>query len=402
MRIRTFADTNLRTNKFIDKANNIHNNQYDYSQMNYVNSYTPVEIICATHGSFLQRPRVHLEGGKCPSCLKTNRADTDKRTSKFIETAKQVHGDKYDYSDIIYVNSYTPVRIICKIHGPFVQTPTIHINSKSPLGRAAGCQQCATAHRNTNLTKFIQQSQAVHGDYYDYSHVDLIGVKDKVEIICPKHGRFVQIATQHMSGRECHACAWAKRTTTLEQFIEKCRTTHGNKYDYSNTNYINCHTKVDVMCPAHGVFSVDPVLHWRRTGCPSCNVNYSKGNQIIKHYLQEHKIEFIEEHRFDDCRSIYPLPFDFYVKSHNLLIEFDGKHHTAPVQRSNKDTTEKMTERFELTQKHDNIKNEYAKKNDIKLLRIPYQSFSKLTEILSDALLKAGRPALRQLELARI
>lgn len=139
--------------EFIEKANQLHNNKYDYSQVNYVNSRTKVVIICPVHGSFEQSPSSHLQGNGCPKCARlwtekhrrnlqeSSRKSRGMTTDKWIARAKSVHGDKYDYSRTVYVNQRTDVEIICPIHGVFTQKADSHI-------RGCGCRACGNMSDN--------------------------------------------------------------------------------------------------------------------------------------------------------------------------------------------------------------------------------------------------------------
>ena len=104
----------MTTEDFISKAIAVHGEKYDYSKVEYVNTLTKVTIICPIHGVFEQRPKVHLGGCGCPYCGSSSRT-----TETFIKAARRVHGDKYDYSKVKYINSYTEVTIICPNHGEF-------------------------------------------------------------------------------------------------------------------------------------------------------------------------------------------------------------------------------------------------------------------------------------------
>jgi len=119
------------TNKFINKAKKIHGDKYDYSQVNYVNNKIKIKIICPTHGAFEQTPNDHLTGYGCPDCGGSKRLTTD----KFINKAKEIHADRYDYSLCDYKTTKTKVKLICPTHGVFEITPNNHLNGK-------GCRQC--------------------------------------------------------------------------------------------------------------------------------------------------------------------------------------------------------------------------------------------------------------------
>jgi len=128
----------LDTVGFIKKAREIHKDIYDYSKVNYINADTKIIIICKIHGEFTQQPDFHLNRKcGCPKCV--NKSDT----LQFIEKAKKIHKDIYDYSKVQYINNRTPVIIICKIHGEFIQEPNTHINLK------CGCPNCV------NKTEFL-------------------------------------------------------------------------------------------------------------------------------------------------------------------------------------------------------------------------------------------------------
>lgn len=122
-----------------------------------------------------------------------------KTTIQFVSEAKEIHGDKYDYSNTIYVRSDKKVTIKCPKHGYFWQVPSEHL-------RGQGCPECAGNKRKTTL-EFIEESKNIHGNKYDYSKAEYINGRTKVCIICPTHGEFWQIAGSHISGFGCPQCS---------------------------------------------------------------------------------------------------------------------------------------------------------------------------------------------------
>ena len=248
----------LTTETFIEKAIAIHGDRYDYSSVNYVNSISKVTIICPDHGPFSQTPGSHLANAGCPDCGGRKPLTTE----TFIEKAKAVHGDRYDYSSVNYVDAHTRVTIICPDHGPFSQVPDAHLN------KAAGCPDCAGNKPLTTET-FIKRAIAVHGDRYDYSSVNYVSNNTKVTIICPTHGAFEQRPADHALAKHgCPDCAG--KNTTTESFIEKARAIHGDRYDYLQVNYVNNNTKVTIICRDHGPFQQTPSNHLSKQGCPDC------------------------------------------------------------------------------------------------------------------------------------
>jgi len=174
--------------KFIKDSIEVHGDLYDYSLVNYKKCYIKVKIICKEHGTFEQKPNNHLSGQGCSKCGAVNRINsTSKTTEEFIERAKKVHGDLYDYSLVDYKNSYTKVKIICNEHGVFEQRPNGHLQGLI-------CKPCSVSHRADISRKttedFIKKSREVHGNLYDYNLVDYRNNQEKVKIICKEHGVF--------------------------------------------------------------------------------------------------------------------------------------------------------------------------------------------------------------------
>jgi len=134
---------------FIEKSNLIHNFEFDYSLVNYVNSYTKVKIICKKHGIFEQKPSQHLLGQKCPKCKYNN---MDNNLLSFSKKSNLIHNNFYDYSLVDYVNSYTKVKIICKKHGIFEQKPKDHVNSKQ------GCPICNLSKGENNIKLILENN----------------------------------------------------------------------------------------------------------------------------------------------------------------------------------------------------------------------------------------------------
>ena len=132
----------LTTKEFTEKAKKVHGDKYDYSLVKYINSRTKINIICPEHGLWLQQANAHLQGQGCLYCGKILQGGKF-TTDKFIEKAKAIHGNKYDYSLVEYIDMHTKVKIICPKHGEFKQKPTSHIHQKS------GCSKCVGKNKPT-------------------------------------------------------------------------------------------------------------------------------------------------------------------------------------------------------------------------------------------------------------
>jgi hypothetical protein len=293
-----------------------------------------------------------------------------KTVGEFIEQSKKIHGDKYDYTLTDYKNNNTKVQIICHIHGSFTIRPNDHLSKK------VGCNKCNNAGKSKNdnmRSKILERFKNIHKDKYDYSLMNYVNFDTKINIICPIHGIFNQTPHHHVNGHGCSKCKGLCRLTT-EEFITKSKNIHGDRYDYSLTNYKNNRTKIKVLCKIHKEFEVTPNDHMsKKSGCPTCQT--SKGEISVENYLKENGIKFVKQHIFKDCRNQLPLPFDFYLPDFNTCIEYDGALHFKSIEWFGGDET------LLKTKKRDYIKNEYCKKNGIKLIRIKYDDKRGLSEI---------------------
>jgi len=299
----------LRLNEFIKKATEKHGEKYDYSKVIYKNSKTPVIIICnICNNEFEQIRNTHLIGdGGCKICVKNKFKQNRTFTNEiFINKAKEIHGDKFDYSYVNYIDSQTHVTIICfSCNNTFKTIPNNHLRGK-------GCKKCATKLNAEKLKKsqeqFIKECREKHKDeiglpIYDYSLVEYKSTHKKIIIICKTHGRFEQCPSDHLSGKSCNECGILKRTInqtfTQKQFLEKAFEKHGNKYDYSQVNYINSQTKIIIKCNiCNYIFEQQPNSHLQGCGCDKCahKKNHDEQriskNDIIMKCIQKHGNKF--------------------------------------------------------------------------------------------------------------
>jgi hypothetical protein len=289
--------TKLTVEEFIKKSKEVHGDKYDYSKLEYKNSTTKVCITCPNHGDFFQTPNNHLRGQGCSRCCGGIKSTTE----NFIKKAREVHGDKYDYSKVEYKNSTTKVCIICPNHGDFFQTPSSHLNGK-------GCSKCGL--RTLTTDWFIGKSIEVHGDKYDYSKVKYNGTKEKVCIICPEHREFYQTPNSHLQGKGCPRCVSTYRLST-EEFIEKSKSVHNCLYDYSKVDYKNSYTPVEIFCKIHGYFSQTPNSHLSGSGCPKCNNGFSSDSKLS--LLSDSDVEHLSVHQLIELIGQNLLPADFKV-----------------------------------------------------------------------------------------
>ena len=212
----------------IEDFKKVHGNKYDYSKVEYKKALEKVCIICPEHGEFWQTPNSHLYGRGCPKCgiekasnnikkalsqIKRKKPDGKRKTiDSFIEKSKEVHGNKYDYSKVNYINNHTKVCIICPEHGEFWQTPTNHMSGQN-------CPLCSHISRVKNKTKrlneFIEKANIIHRYLYKYDKAVYKTARTNIIITCPKHGDFKQTPDNHLKGCGCPKC----QTSILENKV---------------------------------------------------------------------------------------------------------------------------------------------------------------------------------------
>jgi phage FluMu protein Com len=284
----------------------------------------------------------------------------------FLEKANLKHKQKYNYNNFVYINSKIKGLISCEEHGDFYQSPNDHLQGH-------GCPRCAGLNKKTTQ-EFIEIATKIHGDKYDYSEFVYCGINVKGIIICKKHGSFLQKPSEHIHSKSgCKKCSGHYRQTTQE-FIDKSNKIHNFAYEYLDT-YKTKKTKFKIRHKkCDKIFYQTPEGHMRGYGCPYCKS--SKGEKIIKEFLEENKILFDIEKRFSDCKNKTELPFDFYLVDKNLLIEYDGEQHFKEIKSWG------GKKRLDYVKNNDKIKDEFARSNGIKLLRISYKEFDKIREIL--------------------
>jgi hypothetical protein len=278
-----------------------------------------------------------------------------KLTNKeFIEKSLLKHGNRWDYSKTIYNGSKNKIVIICREHGDFIQTASDHLSG-------CGCPKCDPTKRLTE-EEFIKKSLLVHGERWNYSKV-VYGRNnyDLVEIICNRHGSFTQRPWAHLRGQGCPKCVNNKIMKT-EEFIKRSKEKHGNRWDYSISEYSGRRKDVSIICKDHGLFKQEARVHLEGFGCKMCNGSRLE-NYLLKK-LKDIKEPFQINKKFKDCKNKKPLPFDFYLPVRNILIECDGIQHKKPIEYFGGE------ERLKYQVNNDKIKTNWAKENNIELVRL--------------------------------
>ncbi|MCK9445483.1 hypothetical protein M0Q50_01150 [bacterium] len=273
----------LTTEYFVKKSMIIHNNKYDYSLVEYINSETKVKIICPIHGIFEQSPYCHLINKGCLQCLYDSKKTT---LDEFTKKSMIIHNNKYDYSLVEYINARIKVKIICPIHGIFEQSPYCHLINK-------GCPMCS-GNKKLTKEKFEEKSNIIHNNYFDYSLVIYINNSTKVKIICPEHGIFEQKPSNHLNGKKCTLCANINRRLKLIKRLEE--------------NKLNGHQLVP---------------NFNKDACKLFDDISLKEGIHIQHAMNGGEF-YIKELGYW---------VDGYDKENNIVYEFDEKHHNNKLEK---------------------------------------------------------------------
>lgn len=307
------------TSQIITKFKKQHGDIYDYSKVEFQGSHTKVIIICPEHGEFQQTPAIHLRGSACPICGKRKKGKNRRNTPEaWLDQARAIHGDRYDYSPTIYRTNRTKITINCKIHGPFEILPYNHI-------KGSGCKLCNLS-SDAQLNGFdpLVEFKPIHGERYDYSNFVYTTSQTPSEIICRDHGSFFQSPYSHKKGHGCPECGRdntiKSKTYTQNEIINKFYDVHGNLYDYSKTKFIRTESPVTIICKKHGEFQQWPKNHLQGHGCPKCSNTISNAEIQIGDFIETLGIEVIRNTR----KLIPPKEIDIYLPEYKLGIEYCG------------------------------------------------------------------------------
>lgn len=275
----------ISNDEYIAYVKVVHDDLYDYSKTEYKKSTGKICIICPIHGEFYQRASNHREGQGCKKCASASLRDKLlKSTETLLTQFKNVHGDYYDYSNVVYNSRSGDVEIVCPKHGTFKQNPRDHI-------KGCGCRLCGNERiskaRSNGVVELIKKFNKKHGNKYDYGFIEYEGMNTHVKIICPIHGEFSQTPSCHLMGG-CKKCGIDKLKHDTVRVVKDFRKIHKDLYDYSLVEYIDNQTPVNIICKSHGVFQQRPCTHKSGYKCPKC---YGKGfntQEIVEKFITKH------------------------------------------------------------------------------------------------------------------
>lgn len=314
--------------EFIERARAKHGDKYDYTLVRYRTIGERIKIICPKHGVFEQVAQTHLRSG-CYQCRNERIGQSkQKSTDDFLQRAKAVHGDKYDYRQTVYKKALEPVTIICPEHGVFHQKPSKHLSGQ-------GCPKCGVVKQAVRQTltqeDFLQRSHAAHGDRYDYSKSVYVSGSQPLTATCRKHGDFQIRPSSHWNGAGCPECykeaVGARFRSNTQEFIQKAQAVHGTAYDYRLADYQGSKANVAIKCPKHGVFWQLPNDHLDGHGCSACNKSfhgYSKAAQEMIDYLESFGVETLPEYRLSYDKGDNWWRVDVFLPDYGIAIDYNG------------------------------------------------------------------------------
>lgn len=338
----------------------------------YVNNRTKILLRHNKCGNeFLITPHSFLRGSRCLKCSIKENSDKQRKTQEeFVNEINNLYNNEYTILGK-YINSGTKILVRHKKCGYEWETYPNH------LLRGHRCPNCYGSKKKTT-EQFKQDLYDKYGDEYT-----VLGeyINNKTEILI-RHNKcgneWYTKPNYILSGYQCPKCYGNIKKST-EQFKKEIYNLYGDEYEVLGEYHGNKRKILMKHNKCGCEWMVIPNNILRGSTCPVCNE--SKGENKITEWLRQNNINYIKEYKFEDCKHIRPLPFDFYLPDYNICIEYDGEQHFEPVDFSSKDY-KKALRQFKLIQKRDEIKNNYCKSNNIKLIRIPYTQFDNIEDIL--------------------
>jgi hypothetical protein len=324
----------LTQDEVVRRIKETHGDTYDLSKFIYTTQRSKSIFICKIHGEFLSQPKEVWGGTGCPECGKEKFIKPISKWENVIEKLNKIHGDEYKYFPETYKGVSKRVKVKCKTHN-YIWTVRV-----MELLKGEGCPKCRYVKSSEKLVlkvpEFIKRSRKTHGDKYDYSKVHQFKQqkKERVTIICPTHGEFKQKPFDHWwSGSGCPKCWEEIRSEVLtspwEEVIKSFRETHGDKYQYNRSDYINSSSKLRITCPKHGEFLQDVTSHKHGQGCPKCGRERisefltTPWEEVLKSFRETHKNEY---EYTPETYTLLDNPMEMFCKKHGRFEQTPKIH----------------------------------------------------------------------------
>jgi len=324
----------INKDEFVKLANEKHNNKFDYSNSEYVNITTAIDIICPVHGAFSQTPTRHLSGNF--GCIKCSVDSQSNKADGFINKLNDKFPNKFNTSKVVYTNNKSHVNLICNDCGcDFNIRPDILLSKSTH-----GCPDCSivigSQLRLLESNEVIGNIKNKFGNQFSFEKFKYSGNKTKFTLICKDHGEFETTYNSIIKDCTIYGCPKCANEYlgelyryTTDEFIDAAKLVHDNVYCYSKTIYgKTCEDKVIITCNKHGDFYQTPHAHLAGQGCPSCGCISSACELEICKYFDSLGISYIRRLRNS---SIMNKEIDIYLPDYKVGIEYNGSiyHHSS-------------------------------------------------------------------------
>jgi len=298
--------------------------QEEIDNCGFTGTKNKIKRVCKIHGEYYTAAQAFLSKGHgCPTCGHESTASKKTKTiEQVIEGFRSTHGDRYDYSRVVYVRGRDKVEIVCRDHGSFWQAPETH-------SKGVGCPACgvkkASDARMFTTEEFIAKAQQLQVDYnIDYTNFVYRGWKTEHEFTCKLHGAFYKTPENHIKGAGCPECGILSRRDSRiseEKLLGRFLEVHGDTYSYPESlEGVKIKDKILVSCPIHGDFLNIVGKHAMGQGCPKCACIGSKGERSLYNYVKDLGVKV----KGNDRKVLNGKELDIYIKSHKLAIEYNG------------------------------------------------------------------------------
>lgn len=254
---------------------------------------------------------------------------------------------KIEKNDLKVTNYINEKEVLCKCNNCGYE---IQDNYRNLSYKKFRCKYCELLSTSILLKNNEVEIQRIKGGY--------------VYLKCSKGHLYTQDRRNLLAGKKCKQCYLENKSYTKDRVITEIKNIHGDYYKYNFLNFKNLHSKIEIECKKGHIFKQKVANHLQGKGCPICRE--SVGERTIVNFLNKNRIEYVRQKKFDDCKYLSKLAFDFFIPNANLIIEYDGIQHFKPIKLFGGE------KEFEKTKIRDQIKNDYCLKNKIELIRISY------------------------------
>lgn len=297
----------LTTEEFIRRSKLKQKVEYGYEKVNYINQYKEVIINCRKHGDFLQIPKSHMLGFGCSKCGDILNSKNKKGKSKphklnleeIVNKSKKLFN--YDYSDSYLMNNLTINNIKCEIHGYFNKRISNHLYQKQ------GCTICTS--NKLDIDKFVNRSNLIHQNKYDYTKFEYVNNYTKSIIICDKHGYFLQTPSKHLDGQGCTICSNTSKSKG-EEFITNFLISNNIDFE-SQKRIIGTKLKFDFYIPSKDIYiEYDGIQHFKPIDIFG---GYDEFNKILDRDSRKNK------YCFDNSLRLIRISYKEYSNLNDIL-----------------------------------------------------------------------------------